>query len=225
MPPEVTAELQQLQRAGGLTVHQHSSIVAAEFDWDAGQWEVWLQDGSVLSAHRLWLATGSVVDARAEPLLAQLLAVLPVPIVGGLPAIQPSLEWCDGAGVFMLGAYAALALGPGALNLAGAKTASVVLDRQLRRVLSGLLPGQVVSGSAGSGGSTSSEDVPEKEQQPQQEALALVPCTAGKRGLCVAAAGASARAGRRQHRQGADSECCGACWKTQHLASRSRWGR
>jgi hypothetical protein len=50
------------------------------------------QDGSLeLRAHRLWLATGSLVDARAEPLLAALLAALPVPLCGGMPVLQPDL--------------------------------------------------------------------------------------------------------------------------------------
>lgn len=44
-----------------------------------------------LSAQRLWLATGSLVDAAAEPLLAGLLAALPLPLHGGLPALQPDL--------------------------------------------------------------------------------------------------------------------------------------
>lgn len=44
---------------------------------------------------------------------------------GGLPALQTSLQWAPGCGVYVLGAYAALQLGPGAGNLAGAKTASV----------------------------------------------------------------------------------------------------
>lgn len=66
------------------------------------------QDGALLNAHRIWLATGSVVDAASEPLLRSLLADLPVPLVAGLPAIQPSLEWARGAGLYVLGAYAAL---------------------------------------------------------------------------------------------------------------------
>lgn len=36
--------------------------------------------------------------------------------------LTQSQEWCPGSGVYLLGAYAALELGPGALNLAGALT-------------------------------------------------------------------------------------------------------
>jgi hypothetical protein len=68
--------------------------------------------------------------------MSQLLQELPIPVTAGLPAIQPSLEWKSGVGLFVLGAYAALQLGPGALNLAGAKTASVVVSSRLGSRLS-----------------------------------------------------------------------------------------
>jgi hypothetical protein len=49
-------------------------------------------------------------------------------------SISRPQEWSPGSGVFILGAYAALELGPGALNLAGAKTGTaVVVDAVWRR--------------------------------------------------------------------------------------------
>jgi hypothetical protein len=99
-----------------------------------------------MHADRLWLATGSALSAAADPLTSQLLQHFPVPLISGLPAIQPSLEWSPGSGVFVLGAYAALQLGPGALNLAGAKTGSVVVAQELEGVLPAL-PGAVVAGN------------------------------------------------------------------------------
>jgi hypothetical protein len=98
------------------------------------------QDGSVLQPHRLWLATGSCLDAASDPLLGPLLRALPIATAGGLPAIQRrTLEWAPGARLHVLGAFAALALGPGALNLAGAKTASVMLSKQLGPVVAQLM--------------------------------------------------------------------------------------
>jgi hypothetical protein len=99
-----------------------------------------------MHADRIWLATGSALSAAADPLTSLLLRHLPVPLVSGLPAIQPSLEWAPGSGVFVLGAYAALQLGPGALNLAGAKTGSVVVAQELEGVLPAL-PAAVVAGN------------------------------------------------------------------------------
>lgn len=104
-----------------------------------------------MHADRLWLATGSAVSAQAEPLLAQLQQQLPIPLVAGLPALQPTLEWAPGSGLYVLGAYAALQLGPGALNLAGAKTGSVIMEQQLKGCLPEL-PGVVMAGVGGGGG-------------------------------------------------------------------------
>jgi hypothetical protein len=59
------------------------------------------------------------VDASKEPLFAGLLEQCPVPLYGGLPAPTRELRWAQGVEVHLLGAYAALELGPGALNLAG----------------------------------------------------------------------------------------------------------
>lgn len=62
---------------------------------------------------------GSTVDASKEPLFAGLLEQCPVQLYGGLPAPTRELRWAPGVEVHLLGAYAALELGPGALNLAG----------------------------------------------------------------------------------------------------------
>jgi hypothetical protein len=61
------------------------------------------------------------VDAAREPLFQGLLSAAPVPLCGGLPALTPELRWAPGMDVHLLGAYAALELGPGALNLAGVR--------------------------------------------------------------------------------------------------------
>ena len=66
--------------------------------------------------------------------MASLLQQLPVATCKGLPAIQPNLEWSRGSRVYVLGAYASLQLGPGALNLAGARTGSVLVVDHLRKV-------------------------------------------------------------------------------------------
>jgi hypothetical protein len=43
MPPEAAAWLQQLQAQGMLAVRQHASLVAAEWDWQEGRWDVYLE--------------------------------------------------------------------------------------------------------------------------------------------------------------------------------------
>lgn len=48
----------------------------------------------------------------------------PIPVAGGLPAVDLDLRWRRGVEVYVTGAYASLQVGPEALNLAGAKAAS-----------------------------------------------------------------------------------------------------
>ncbi|KAI8471948.1 MAG: hypothetical protein J3K34DRAFT_520149 [Monoraphidium minutum] len=133
MTPEAWAGLERLRTAGVLAVHEHVEVGGAEWDASACALAVWSEDGGLeLSADRLWLATGSLVDAGREPALRGLMSALPVPLHGGLPALQPDLEWAPGAGVYVLGAYAALQLGPGALNLAGAKTGTALVVDAIR---------------------------------------------------------------------------------------------
>lgn len=72
----------------------------------------------------VWLATGSVPDLRATPALAKL-AAAGAPHVEGWPILTDGLEWRDG--VFIVGALAALTLGPAAGNLGGARAAAELL--------------------------------------------------------------------------------------------------
>lgn len=63
-------------------------------------------------------------DVCAEPLFKDLYEHFPIPVEGGLPAVDIDLRWCRGVEVYVTGAYASLQVGPEALNLAGAKAAS-----------------------------------------------------------------------------------------------------
>ena len=83
----------------------------------------------------IWLATGSVVDVKKEDLFSKLLEKVEVEVINGLPVIQNDLTWANGCGMYIMGAYAALQLGPGALNLAGARTASSLISPLLTSFL------------------------------------------------------------------------------------------
>lgn len=50
------------------------------------------EDG-ILHAHHVWLATGSVVDVRAEPVFQGLMAAAPVEVHGGMPMLEEDLRW------------------------------------------------------------------------------------------------------------------------------------
>ncbi|MEM8706581.1 MAG: hypothetical protein AAGE98_09000, partial [Actinomycetota bacterium] len=73
---------------------------------------------------RVWVATGSMPDLRASAPLAAV-AEAGAPHVGGWPVLDERLQWCDG--LVVVGALAALTLGPAAGNLGGARAAADIL--------------------------------------------------------------------------------------------------
>lgn len=90
------------------------------------------EDAAVLHAERVWLATGSMLDASKDILLHALQLHCPTQLASGLPVLTQHLQWRSDVEVYVIGAYAALALGPGALNLMGARTAALRLVGQWR---------------------------------------------------------------------------------------------
>ena len=91
---------------------------------------------------RVWLATGGAPGVAGSPLFAGLLRARPVEVVGGYPRLHPSLRWELDTPIYVVGACAALALGPDALNLAGTRmsscrVASVFRDSLRARCLQG----------------------------------------------------------------------------------------
>lgn len=82
--------------------------------------------GAEVPVDRVILATGSTPDVRADKALAMLVRA-GAPHVDGLPVISDQLEWLDG--LYVVGGLAALALGPAAGNLGGARLAADTLRR------------------------------------------------------------------------------------------------
>ena len=56
MTPEVTLKLRRLSREGRVTINEFCEVKAA--NWHCGEWQMHCNNGSVLSARRIWLATG-----------------------------------------------------------------------------------------------------------------------------------------------------------------------
>jgi cation diffusion facilitator CzcD-associated flavoprotein CzcO len=79
-------------------------------------------------ADEVWLATGHVLDAAADPVLAPLRDRCPTPIHAGLPTLDEHLAW-PGTTVHLMGGYAALTLGPASRNLWGARQAAERIAR------------------------------------------------------------------------------------------------
>ena len=99
---------------------------------EKGEWAVDFDDGSAGRFDRIWLCTGSELDVRRDPLLGPLVARRPIGVVGGLPALAPSLRWDKHTALYVMGAFAALQLGPDALNLAGSRTGAARVSYALR---------------------------------------------------------------------------------------------
>ena len=76
---------------------------------------------------RIVLATGYNPSLEANPLLAQLQALLPLPAIRGWPVLTPDLEWGAGSGIFLLGASAGK-LAPGGQGRRGKPQLSVAFS-------------------------------------------------------------------------------------------------
>lgn len=126
LTPAVLMCLRRLEREGRLTFYDHCEIRQAT--WQGGAWRVVCNHAEAhnciahLPIDRIWLSTGSQIDVRHGSLLADIHTNHPVPLVQGLPVLEPSLRW-PGCNLFVMGGAAALQLGPVARNLYGARMA------------------------------------------------------------------------------------------------------
>lgn len=114
-------------------------VVAEEVEVDNAAWiddEISLrfQDGGATSADFVWLATGATFDVDLVPILSSLHKQKPIPVVGGLPVLQPDLAWAENIPLYVMGAFAQLQLGADALNLAGARAGGVLVAKSLLNV-------------------------------------------------------------------------------------------
>merc|ERR1712039_939146 len=64
-------------------------------------------------------ATGTHIDISADPLLANLQSIHPLPLASGLPVLSEQLQWGE-LPIHLMGNMAALELGPDAVNMSGA---------------------------------------------------------------------------------------------------------
>ena len=127
LTPAIFTKLRRWERQGKLSFYERCEVQSAEWNEDA--WKVTCNqpDAHDCIAHlpidRIWLATGSTLDVNHWPLLSNIRATHPLPLVHGLPVLDPQLRWA-GCNLFVMGGAAALQLGPVARNLFGAKLAS-----------------------------------------------------------------------------------------------------
>jgi cation diffusion facilitator CzcD-associated flavoprotein CzcO len=121
LTPAIMSQLRQAEKVAKLCFSENCEVQQAI--WQGNNWLVICHDGQQLEFDRIWLATGTQLDASTEPLLANLQTTYPTEIVGGLPTLEDHLRW-PGSQVFTMGGLAALRVGPTARNLSGARMAS-----------------------------------------------------------------------------------------------------
>ena len=121
MTPAVMTQLRRYQHQDELSIFEECQVISAEFVSD--RWQLKCDDGMIREYHRIWLATGTKLDVRKQPILKEILHTHPLEIVNGLPVLDEYLRW-SGCELFIMGGLAALQVGPVARNLSGARMAS-----------------------------------------------------------------------------------------------------
>jgi cation diffusion facilitator CzcD-associated flavoprotein CzcO len=132
MTPAMMMKLRRLAREGKLVFNERCEVVEA--NWHKERWQVRCADRElhecdlekIYFANRIWLATGTKLDAKQHPLLKDVLATYPTEIVNGLPVLDEHLR-LPGSEFFVMGGLAALQVGPVARNLAGGRKASELI--------------------------------------------------------------------------------------------------
>jgi len=130
--PEVLTKLRRLSREGKVQFLEYCEVRQAT--WRESQWQIECDEQDLSQseaaarnvqrkAHRIWLATGSSMDAAQHPLLQSIQQSHPTAIVNGLPVLDQHLRW-PGLELFLSGGLAALQLGPAARNLFGGRLAA-----------------------------------------------------------------------------------------------------
>lgn len=98
---------------------QDKNCQVLKVEWLGNSWLVQCSNGNVHEFNRIWLSTGTKFDVTTEPLLKEVLAAYPIPVVNGLPVLDTCLRW-RGCELFIMGGLAGMQIGPTARNLSGA---------------------------------------------------------------------------------------------------------
>ena len=129
--PEIMEVVQRGIDEGRLSLLENVEIRTVK--WTGDEWSV-VGDGMPLKTFDyIWFGTGTVVDVSSDPLLDSLWEDCPIQTFDGLPALTKELRWSDDVNLFMMGDYAGLQLGPGAVNLMGARAGAARIVNALQR--------------------------------------------------------------------------------------------
>ncbi|XP_043108224.1 uncharacterized protein zgc:113276 isoform X1 [Puntigrus tetrazona] len=136
--PEAYAQLQPFIQSGQLLIRAHCQVSEAKWCYQSQCWRVSLCSGEQWGGEKIWLATGCKLDATQDPLLSDVMTKFPIQVLEGWPCITETLQWTAGCPLYLMGQYAALQVGPHAVNLAGGQAASVRIFKDIVAQRSGL---------------------------------------------------------------------------------------
>lgn len=144
IPPNYFELLLAEQAKGRLTLLKDAEVKRADFGEDGVSLLVESEhDRFEIQALEIVLATGTQLAVDRVPCLQWLRQNRPIGEHGNAPAIEEDLRWAPGVDAFVLGAHAALQLGPDAVNLAGARRGSRIVARELWKAREQRCAGQV----------------------------------------------------------------------------------
>ncbi|XP_062846022.1 uncharacterized protein zgc:113276 [Trichomycterus rosablanca] len=129
--PEAYANLQPFIQTGQLLVKAYCQVTEAVWCYETQRWKITLCDGDQWTGDRIWLATGCKLDVKQDPLLSDVLKDFPIQVIEGWPCLSESLQWAAGCPLYLMGQYAALQVGPHAVNLAGGQAAALRIAKDI----------------------------------------------------------------------------------------------
>lgn len=147
--PPYQKRLKQHIARGSLGLLTSTKLSEAHFDEEKKVWNVETEppaaEGDLPGMDFIYFATGVQTDYASLPYLQTMLREHPIHGHGGLPCIDDDLKWSKDVPLFMSGRLAALRLGPGAANLAGARAGAERIAWAIEDVLpdrTGDVPGE-----------------------------------------------------------------------------------
>ena len=145
IPPELLRELYS-QEKNNPSLLCREEIEIHKVEWVDDEFHITFDDDSTANVDFIWLATGCEHVIDKYPVLDNLVEVLPMATVNGLPVLSKDLSWVSTNGEFdeskwknlarqrfyCMGSLAGLQLGPDALNLVGGRHGAVKIAKSIR---------------------------------------------------------------------------------------------
>ncbi|XP_056135293.1 uncharacterized protein zgc:113276 [Lampris incognitus] len=131
--PEAYVHLQPFIQSGMVDVKAYCQVNDAKWYYRTQTWSLSLSNGDNWTGDMIWLATGCKLDVNQDPLLSGVMKEYPIQVIDGWPCITESLQWAPGCPLYLMGQYAALQIGPHAVNLAGGQAASMRIAKDIMR--------------------------------------------------------------------------------------------